>query len=250
MTISLLIFFAISALATVAICLYLVSKHKAELRQILLDKDILKNQYDNIRKEKIDLEDKVIQAQSQEKTFKVAYEDWKTKYDLLEEKYMLMRRELELSNLNSPSSLESNKLLTSAALLESKPTEPNNTKLQITNNKEQNQPVTERNVINELKQILDQHLQIISGMIAEDKSPKMPEEPKADPLYLIDGIDQDIFEELKTMGIFTFEDLAEVPRKDIKKWILHFEDMDEKIIEAWPYQAKAIINYAQHLHED
>lgn len=62
-------------------------------------------------------------------------------------------------------------------------------------------------------------------------------------MTLIDGINEEIFAEFKELGVNTFVQIAEASRKDLKKWMFHFEEIDERIIESWPYQAKAILNY-------
>mgnify|MGYP003440082950 CR=1 FL=1 len=64
----------------------------------------------------------------------------------------------------------------------------------------------------------------------------------ADPLHLIKGIDPETSTKLQSQGIRTFEQIAHTARKDLKKWIFEFDDIDDKLIESWPYQAEAIMN--------
>ncbi|MBK7812061.1 MAG: hypothetical protein IPI50_12670 [Saprospiraceae bacterium] len=44
------------------------------------------------------------------------------------------------------------------------------------------------------------------------------------------------------MGIRTFHQLSELARKDLKKMMVQFEDIEDKLIESWPMQATAILN--------
>jgi predicted flap endonuclease-1-like 5' DNA nuclease len=243
LTIFMLVFFAILAIGTIAVCLNLNYKRKDEIRQLLTDKETVKIQYDQARKEKIDLEEKANNAIAQERTFKVAYEDWKSKYEILESKYIQIRKEIEQINANNATS----KLIANEATpvkLEEKTSTLESTFAQ----KNEVLPYSNQentSVIQELKQILNQHMQIISGMINDEKSVQKLFEPpiQIDPLMLIDGINEEIFAELKEIGVHTFSQIAEATRKDIKKWIFHFEEIDENIIESWPFQAKAIINF-------
>ena len=55
------------------------------------------------------------------------------------------------------------------------------------------------------------------------------------------GIDEDTSSILKNQGIRTFEQLYELPKKELRKLMIQFEDIDERIIESWPMQAGAII---------
>ena len=245
LTIFMLVFFAILAIGTIAVCLNLNYKRKDEIRQLVTDKETVKIQYDQARKEKIDLEEKANNAIAQERTFKVAYEDWKSKYELLESKYIQLRKDIEQINANTSTS----KFVTNEAASikeEDKISikEPSFITQSLALKNEVSQSNQENSaVIQELKQILNQHMQIISGMINDEKSVQKLFEPPIhiDPLMLIDGINEEIFAELKEIGIHTFSQIAEATRKDIKKWIFHFEEIDENIIESWPFQAKAIL---------
>jgi len=107
LTVFMYVFFAILAIWTIAVCLNLSYKRKEENRLLTQEKEILKSQYDQSRKEKIDIEEKANNALAQERTFKVAYEDWKSKYENLESKYIQTRKEMDQHLANQQISIKS-----------------------------------------------------------------------------------------------------------------------------------------------
>ncbi len=188
------------------------------------EKENIRFSYDQIRKEKMDLEDQNQQLQNQEKTYKVAYEDWKSKYDLLEIKFNSLKKDLESKSQTSNS--EISKIVLSAK------------------NSESNSSNTELSQITlELKKVLDQHLEILSQFISSDKKTETEEsvESKQDPLHWIMGIDEDTSKILKNQGISSFEQLYDLSKNDVKKLMIQFDHIDDRIIESWPLQAGALI---------
>ncbi|MBK7224425.1 MAG: hypothetical protein WBB17_01615 [Saprospiraceae bacterium] len=248
LTVFMYVFFAILAIGTIAVCLNLSYKRKEENRLLTQEKEILKSQYDQSRKEKIDIEEKANNALAQERTFKVAYEDWKSKYENLESKYIQTRKEMDQHLANQQISIKSieNEKASKPQEVEQKVViVPQVNVEEKLSSKMNDNNVESSFVLQELKQILNQHVQIISGIIADEKSAQKTSQAPipSDPLTLIDGINEEIFAEFKELGVNTFVQIAEASRKDLKKWMFHFEEIDERIIESWPYQAKAILNY-------
>ena len=227
LTVFMYVFFAILAIGTIAVCLNLSYKRKEENRLLTQEKEILKSQYDQSRK---------------------AYEDWKSKYENLESKYIQTRKEMDQHLANQQISIKSieNEKASKPQEVEQKVViVPQVNVEEKLSSKMNDNNVESSFVLQELKQILNQHVQIISGIIADEKSAQKTSQAPipSDPLTLIDGINEEIFAEFKELGVNTFVQIAEASRKDLKKWMFHFEEIDERIIESWPYQAKAILNY-------
>ncbi len=239
------IFFGVLVLATLITAWILTSKANKEAKSALIEKNELKILFDQLRKEKFDLDEKLSQIQGQERTYKVAYEDWKSKYSMLEEKYQQLKKE---SELQSPEELvvlnnEIKALEKENQLLNDKIHELD---IQIASLKT-GAAIPAANgdskIVSELKSVLDQHLAIISNIIGDEKMEQYTHKnAPADPLHLIKGIDPETSAKLQAQGIRTFEQIAHTSRKDLKKLIFEFDDIDEKLIESWPYQAEAILN--------
>jgi predicted flap endonuclease-1-like 5' DNA nuclease len=95
--------------------------------------------------------------------------------------------------------------------------------------------------------ILDQHLEIISSLIGDEKMEAINKKIKpADPLHWIMGIDEDVSKRLQNQGIKTFTQISSLPKKEIRKLMDQFEEIEEKVIESWPLQASAILNTQEH----
>ena len=100
-----------------------------------------------------------------------------------------------------------------------------------------------KEILNELKSILDQHLQIIGSVIGDEKLGTIQQKNQSfNPLYYIEGIDHSRALMLNDQGIQTLEQLANISKSILKKWHFQFEELDETIINSWPFQATAIIN--------
>lgn len=239
------IFFGVLVLATMIIAWISTSKAVRESKSATSEKNDLKLLYDQIRKDKFDLEDKLSQIQGQERTYKVAYEDWKSKYSLLEEKYQLLKKEAQL---HSPEDLIllHNELKLLKKENESLTEKVKELEFQISSFK--SSPVThstssDSKIVSELKSVLDQHLAIISNIIGDEKMEQYTQKNlPLDPLHLIKGIDPEISLKLQAQGIRSFEQIIHTTRKDLKKWMIEFDEIDDKLIESWPYQAEAIMN--------
>jgi hypothetical protein len=91
--------FAILAIASILTLFYNLKRQKELTNSILSEKDQIKIAFDLCRKEKMDADDKLNLIQAQEKTYKVAYEDWKAKYEMLENRFILLKKELEAKPL-------------------------------------------------------------------------------------------------------------------------------------------------------
>ena len=196
LTVFMYVFFAILAIGTIAVCLNLSYKRKEENRLLTQEKEILKSQYDQSRKEKIDIEEKANNALAQERTFKVAYEDWKSKYENLESKYIQTRKEMDQHLANQQISIKSieNEKASKPQEVEQKVViVPQVNVEEKLSSKMNDNNVESSFVLQELKQILNQHVQIISGIIADEKSAQKTSQAPipSDPLTLIDGINEE-----------------------------------------------------------
>lgn len=227
--------FSILVLTSLLVAFIYRSRRKSELIQLTQEKELLKLQFDQIRKEKIELEDKIQQVQAQERTYQVAYEDWKSKYTLLEDRYIQLKKESEILQQSlSTISVEAKK---NAELVQQPTQHPSILDKEITKS-----PLDAEKILSDLKAILDQHLHIISGMISEDDFSKLGKNSiPSDPLHWIQGMDKHVVDELEKQGIRSFKQLAATPKKELKKWMITFEEVDEKLIESWPLQASAIL---------
>ncbi len=232
--------FAFLLIATIVSFITIYRNLKKQLEFSDKEKEALRLSYDQIRKEKIDLQDQLQLTQNQERTYKVAFEDWKSKYDMLELKYSGLKKESEPKNSSG----------TAITVSDSESSLSLNTGL----NSSKKSPVDSSDHLHaelshftrELRQILDQHVEILNKIIGADPDLKWSTSPaKSDPLHWIMGIDEDTSGILKNQGIRTFEQLYELPKKDLKKLILQFDEIDERIIESWPMQAGAIIRSKQ-----
>ncbi|MBK9107547.1 MAG: hypothetical protein IPM92_03980 [Saprospiraceae bacterium] len=209
------------------------------MKEILRERDELKFLYDQLRKEKLDFEDKIIQAQSQEKTYKAAYEDWKSKYAFLEEKHINLKKEFEGGHLSS------NEKESFQTELQQKDQVIAGLQLRLNQleSKEGNTATADSKIVSDLKAVLDQHLSIISQIIGDEKMEQYTQKASpSDPLHLIKGIDDKISNALQSHGVRTFEQISKTPKKDLRKWMIEFDDVDDKLIESWPFQAEAIMN--------
>jgi seryl-tRNA synthetase len=239
------IFFGVLVLATMIAAWIFTSKAIRESKSATHEKNDLKILYDQLRKEKFDLEDKLSQIQGQERTYKVAYEDWKSKYSLLEEKYHELKKDTELHSPEE-TALLNKEINLLEKVNETLKEEINDLNLRISN-LSSNPAIVSTNsdskIVSELKSVLDQHLAIISNIIGDEKMEQYTHKSiPADPLHLIKGIDPEISAKLQSSGIRTFEQIVHTSRRDLKKWMIDFEEIDDKLIESWPYQAEAILN--------
>lgn len=239
-------FFGLLLLASLVYSWILASKNSKENKQIRQERDALKMQFDQLRKEKLDFEEKLDQAKSQELTFKVAYEDWKSKYSLLEEKYFSLRKLSDQPEKHEH--LERVQELEFQIESKNKLIDELNDQLRSGSGKSQQPALSpassgDSKIVADLKSVLDQHLAIISQIIGDEKMEQYTAKTSpADPLHLIKGIDENISQSLQKNGIRSFEQLANSSRRDLRKWMIDFEDVDVKIIDSWPYQAEAILN--------
>lgn len=238
-------FLGLLVLASLVYSWILASKNSKENAHTRNERDELKIQYDLLRKEKIDFEEKLDQAIAQEKTYKVAYEDWKSKYNLLEEKYFTLKKMADQSDLEP-----SEKINHLEKEIESKNNLINSLyeQLNASTGKIQMLPPSPANnsdskIVADLKSVLDQHLAIISQIIGDEKMEQYTAKTSpADPLHLIKGIDENISLSLQKKGIRSFEQLATSSKRDLRKWMIDFEEVDIELIDSWPYQAEAILN--------
>ena len=241
------VFFGILVISSLIIMWMIASRYRAEARDAIRDKNDLRVLYDQLRKDKFDLEEKILNTQEQERTYKVAYEDWKSKYSILEEKYLESKRKQEES-LQQTDGEQSNQLLFLSQKLNQE------LELKVSELEEQiqqiksNQKVSESQsgnskIVSDLKSILDQHLMIISNIIGDEKMElyTMKAQP-SDPLHLIKGIDANVETRLISKGIRSFDQIKNTSKKDLKKWMVEFDEIDDKLIESWPFQAEAILN--------
>ncbi|MCC6753119.1 MAG: hypothetical protein IT266_03935 [Saprospiraceae bacterium] len=205
------------------------------------ERDALKSQYDLLRKDNFDLNQRLEQSVSQEKTYRAAYEDWKSRYALLEERHIQLKKDAEERDaresipigelLRGPSrDAELERLRERVADLEGQ-----------LNHRPAPAP-SESKIVADLKSVLDQHLAIISKIIGDEKMEQYTQGLPSDPIHLIKGMDEQVCATLRESGYRTFEQIANVPRKELRKWMTVFEDVDDKLIASWPYQAEAIIN--------
>ena len=87
--------FAFLLIATVVTFISMYRNLRRRFDSLELEKESLRNSYDQIRKEKLNNDDQFQQALNQERIYKVAFEDWKSKYDLLELKYNTLKKDYE-----------------------------------------------------------------------------------------------------------------------------------------------------------
>ncbi len=243
------VFFGILVAGSLFYSWILATRSRKEALDCQREYELLKIQYDQIRKEKIDQEDRLNQAESQERTYKVAFEDWKSKYSLLEENFLRLRKELESQVENPHKDMEAlkNELLQKSERINMLENQLQQWSLQSSATKQQ--APSDSKIIADLKSILDQHLAIISQIIGDEKMEQYTQKSTpADPLHLIKGIDAHISQALQSHGIRSFEQIAQIPKKDLRKWMIEFEDIDDKLIESWPYQAEAILNVRHNAH--
>jgi hypothetical protein len=201
---------------------------KSQVEELKSERNQIRNNYDQLRKEKIESDEKLTQIQSQERTYKVAYEDWKSKYESLEIRYQALKRDLDSKSTQAVH-------LNTEVVADKKPQ---------SNNLGKEQPLhSESQILSELKLILDQHLELLKNFMNEGSAASgVSKAEHSDPLHWIMGIDEDTSVVLKNLGIRTFRQLAELPKKEIRKMMLQFEDIEDKVIESWPLQANAILN--------
>lgn len=236
----LLIFFAVLVIATIAACVTYVQKYKRNAEQIALDKEALKLQFDQVRKEKLDLSDKFEQLQSQEKTFRVAYEDWKSKYESIEHKYLQLRREFDqMGNTQQTTDKSSPQFSESIQQLDDKLESLSQQIQTLTQTPQHSDP----ELVSEMRSLLNQHMLILQQVIGEETFTKLTLSHVAptDPLGWIVGIDENVKEKLVSSGIRSFEQIAEISQKEMRNWFVLFEDVDQNLIESWPLQAQAIL---------
>ncbi|NOT36039.1 MAG: hypothetical protein HOP11_01525 [Saprospiraceae bacterium] len=217
--------FAFLFVATLIACISLYVNLKNQIQIKDNERDTLKAAFDVTRKEKFDLQELVDQAQNQEKTYKVAFEDWKSKYDLLEAKYNSLKRDSEHKTA-----------ITEKSELKEQ------TKASGTENLSEISELSK--ITYDLKSILNQHLEVLGKMVNTDSNQQeviSTPNVQSDPLHWIMGIDEDTSKILKNQGIQTFEQLYNLPKTEIKKLMIQFEEIDDRIIESWPMQAGAII---------
>ncbi|MEP7195713.1 MAG: hypothetical protein ABI851_04290 [Saprospiraceae bacterium] len=229
--------FAFLIIATIIVFVSIYNKLSKQLSKEEREKESLRISYDQLRKEKIELDDQIQLSLNQEKTYKVAYEDWKSKYDLLESKFNVLRKEIE--NKTYPTGNQTN-LKTEEEVIEVKSKALDSNQESKTNSNNNQNEISL--LTSDLRNILNQHLQILSKVINSESGIQLMDlGVKSDPLHWIMGIDEDISSILKNQGIRTFEQLHELPKKELRKLMLQFEDIDERLIESWPMQAGAII---------
>ncbi|HRI01781.1 MAG TPA: hypothetical protein PK006_12070 [Saprospiraceae bacterium] len=238
----LLVFFSLLVIASIWFAYHYGAKAKSELNQTLLDKEQMKIQFDGLRKEKIELEDKFQQLNAQEKTFRVAYEDWKSKYEYLDSRYLQLKKDYE-TLLSEKSKWEEFKMGPSKGIEAPIKTSSNSAVPELSQGSKSGESQT---VLLELKSILDQHLQILTKVMNEgNKSAEIPASIPSDPLHWIMGIDEEINNKLNKQGIYTFHQVSELGKKDLRNLMNQFDEIDSTTIESWPFQAKAILNSKQ-----
>ncbi|MBK7359088.1 MAG: hypothetical protein IPI45_06735 [Saprospiraceae bacterium] len=241
------VFFGILVICSLVALWIVASKFRLEARDAIRDKNELRLIYDQLRKEKFDLDEKILQTLEQERTYKVAYEDWKSKYVILEEKYLEVKRKLEDPSLITDFEQSNQALKQSQNLnqeLELKVFELEQQLLRLkTNQKLSESESGDSKIVADLKSILDQHLMIISNIIGDEKMEQYTQKAQpSDPLHLIKGIDEDVESRLISKGIRSFDQIKNTSKKDLRKWMVEFDEIDDKLIESWPYQAEAILN--------
>jgi len=215
--IALFAFLFIATLIT-SIFIYLSMKRVIETRNF--EKENMKATYDQSRKDKIDLEDQLQQLQNQERTYKVAYEDWKSKYDLLELKYTNLRKEIETKAGSTSIEADSDEKVFE---------------------RQRDSKSEVHSITLEIKDILNQHLEALNQIIHPGRKSTKSHTKPAEPLHWILGIDQDTSRILQNNGINTFERVSKLSKAEVRKLKTQFEEIDENIIESWPLQASAII---------
>ena len=253
------VLFIILVLITGLITYFYIRKKSNELSSAIAEKNLLKTQFDQIRLDKLGLDEHIQNLVIQEKTYKVAYEDWKAKYEWLDLRYQQLKHDLE----SKP--IKANELVNQFELPSISPT--SNEKIITSNSKlsdisnQQPESLTQvktnlpgelygKEILNELKSILDQHLQIIGGVIGDEKLGSIQQKNQSfNPLYYIEGIDHSIALQLNDQGIQTLEQLANISKSILKKWHFQFEELDETIINSWPFQATAILNSKKSLKQ-
>lgn len=246
------VLFIILVLITGLITYFYISRKSNELNNAIAEKNLLKTQFDQIRLDKLGLDEHIQNLVIQEKTYKVAYEDWKAKYEWLDLRYQQLKHDLE----SKP--IKANELVNQFELPSISPT--SNEKIITSNSKlsdisnQQPENLTQvktslpgelygKEILNELKSILDQHLQIIGSVIGDEKLGTIQKKNQSfNPLYYIEGIDHSRALLLNDQGIQTLEQLATISKSILKKWHFQFEELDETIINSWPFQATAILN--------
>lgn len=253
------VLFIILVLITGLITYFYIRKKSNELSNTIAEKNLIKTQFDQIRLDKLALDEHIQNLVIQEKTYKVAYEDWKAKYEWLDLRYQQLKHDQE----SKP--IKADKL---ADPLELPYNSPNSKEKIITSNsklsdidKHQPESITQvktilpsepygKEILNELKSILDQHLQIIGSVIADEKLGTIHKKNESfNPLYNIEGIDHSRAILLNDQGIQTLEQLANISKSILKKWHFQFEELDETIINSWPFQATAILNSKKSLKQ-
>lgn len=246
------VFFGILVISSLIVMWVVASRYRSEARDAIRDKNDLRILYDQLRKEKFDLDEKILQTHEQERTYKVAYEDWKSKYVILEEKYLEVKRKFEDLSLLIDSEQSNHPLKLAQNLNQELELKVFELEQQILNLKT-SQKISESEsgdskIVSDLKSILDQHLMIISNIIGDEKMEQytLKAQP-ADPLHLIKGIDDDVASQLISKGIRSFDQLKNTSKKDLRKWMVEFDEIDDKLIESWPYQAEAILNVTHEL---
>ncbi|MBK9272342.1 MAG: hypothetical protein IPM48_12175 [Saprospiraceae bacterium] len=223
-------FLILLALASIGILWWNINRLRDKIRDLKSERDQIRLNFDLLRKEKFETDEKLNQLQAQERTYKVAYEDWKGKYEILEQKYTLLKKEMD-------SKVESIQDYTVGRVGK------NEQDYSLSTNRESPQETAGHQILKDLKSVLDQHAEVLRKLIADDKIISAPiKELPSDPLHWIMGIDEDTSAEIKNMGLRTFQQIAELPRKEIKKMMLQFEDIEDRVIESWPLQAGAILN--------
>jgi chromosome segregation ATPase len=246
------VFFGALVVITMVAAWIYSSKASKDAKTAILERNEFKILYDQLRKEKFDLEDRISQIQGQERTYKVAYEDWKSKYALLEDKFQELKRDSELHATEDLSHLKTElQVLEKENKVLSAKIEDLESQLAQLKSAPVATPTASQDskIVTELKSVLDQHLAIISNIIGDEKMEQYTQKNiPADPLHLIKGIDEDVSEKLQAQGIRTFDQIKNSTRIDVKKWMIEFDDIDEKIIESWPYQAEAIQNIKHGEH--
>jgi len=201
---------------------------KSQVEDLKTERNQVRASYDQLRKEKIESDEKLAQIQSQERTYKVAYEDWKSKYESLEIRYQALKKDLDskTAQTNPPSTESTIEKKNFNSISTKDPINP-----------------SESQILSELKLILDQHLELLKNFMNEGTAASGTSKIEhADPLHWIMGIDEDTSNVLKNLGIRTFRQMAELPKKELRKMMLQFEDIEDKVIESWPLQASAILN--------
>lgn len=97
----LLIGVAIGALISWGYWIGRMRRHKEHMRLYAAKVEELTSNYDDYRRKYLDLDDKFVELKSQEQTYRVAYNEWKEKYQALSNDYHLLRRSSELRDQGS-----------------------------------------------------------------------------------------------------------------------------------------------------